>query len=82
MDVFEILGATILLSPMLLCMAGLIIYVVLDLGRKIFKVGNTPWKTIRHVHGLLTHLSVNAPSWSFIDLTAVCDSKQRIVMDQ
>jgi len=35
MDVFEILGATILLSPMLLCMAGLIIYVVLDLGRKI-----------------------------------------------
>jgi len=38
MDVFEILGASILLSPMLLCMAGLIIYVVLDLGRKIFKV--------------------------------------------
>lgn len=38
MNLYEILGASILLFLLLLCVTGLIIYYALDLGRKFFSV--------------------------------------------
>jgi len=40
MNTYEFLGASILLLPLMLCVSGLIVYYLIDLGKKILSAQN------------------------------------------